>query len=150
MSQVNKQVNANGDVVNHTLTVSGDDVRTCSNVVITFTIPNGVSLTGPSDAGSSIINVPKGFYNTTTDKWHVGDLAAGESVSNTFEFTVDDIGLADVDDTFTLTFTGTSSCTEAASADNSSILIITVVEECTQVVITAGVDASISDITFSA
>jgi len=136
-----KTVTANGELVDFKITVNGDQFAPCPNSRVTFTIPSGVRLTGPSNAGSVIINVPKGFYNNTSKIWTIGDLAVGEKVENTFQFTVDNIALADEDDNrFIIGVELESACTETSSTDNVTNLVIEVVDPCTQVSLDIGID----------
>lgn len=139
MSSVIKQVTANGDTVDFKLTVNGDQFDVCENAKVTFTIPNGVSLSGPSPAGSTEITVPKGYYNLSTNVWHIGDLAVMEQIEITFEFTVDNINLKDSnDDRFIVIMTLSSACTEQSASDNTTTLVIEVVDPCTQVSLSIG------------
>lgn len=143
MSSPIKEVTTNGQSVSFTVTVDGDQDRSCGNAKAVFTIPNGVRLTGPSNSGSSVINVPVGFFNNSTKTWHIGDLAAGVKWENAFEFTVDNISLANVDDNrFLITIDLSSACTETNSVDNSTVLVIEVVDACTQVSLSIGSDTA--------
>ncbi len=138
---ITKTVTANGDKVNWNLVISGDSLIICQNAQTAFVIPSGVSLTGLSDVGSSIINVPQGFYNLTNNIWFIGDLAIGQQLNVTFEYTVDDITLKDPNDNrFLVTAQLTSSCAENPTTDNLSTLVIEVIDPCTQVSLSIGVD----------
>jgi hypothetical protein len=141
MSSVVREVTANGDTANINVTVNGDQFSICHNTQVAFTIPSGVSLTGPSVAGSTEITVPQGYYNLSNDIWYVGDLAVSQQLLNNFEFTVDDISLKDPNDNrFLVVITLTSSCTETNTTDNVTTLVIEVVDPCTQVTLSIGVD----------
>lgn len=139
MSSV-KTVTANGQSVDFIITVNGDQFEVCHNAKVVLTMPSGISLTGPSNSGSTIINVPQGFYKLTNDTWYIGDLTIAQKLENTFEFTVDDVDLKGVDNRFLISAVLTSACTESSSTDNTATLVIEVVDPCTQVSLSIGVD----------
>lgn len=151
MASVVKYVTANGQTVDFKTTVNGDQFEICPNARVAFTIPSGVTIEGPSDAGSSIINVPQGFFNNSNKTWYLGDLAAGAKVENTFQFIVNNIALASEDDNrFLITATLTSACTEDDTSDNVMVYVIEVVDPCTQVTLSIGVDSDDATATSSA
>lgn len=86
---------------------------TAIGVVVDVTIPDGVSY-----ASSSL---SQGTYNSGTNKWSVGSLLAGQSVSATFTFTVTD----DCEGPYSITFdvTTTGGCDSCIS--NNSLCIVT-------------------------
>lgn len=139
--QVLKQVSTNGDKVDWpAFEVCGDQFQKCFNAKVTLTLPDGVSLVGPSDPNSSIIKVPEGYYNVSEDIWYVGDVDAGyctDSIS--FEIQVDDISQADpVDNRFIVTAVLTSSCVETSTSDNSQVLVIEVKDACENIDLSIG------------
>jgi hypothetical protein len=150
MSSVVKEVTANGEKVSFTVVVNGDPYEICYNAQVALTIPDGVTISGPSNAGSSIINVPVGFFKSSDKTWYMGDLAAGAQVQNTFEFTVNNIELVDENDNrFLVVATLTSACTETDATDNVTILTIEVVDPCTQVSLSIGVDDDATSVSSS-
>lgn len=124
-----KNVQQNGDTVEWTLNVCGDDYVKCYNVQVAFTIPTGVRLTGPLEENSTLISVARGFYKKDTNIWFLGDLKKTECVLSSFTFTVDDIELAE-DGRFIVTAVLTSSCTDGGAEDNNVSMIINVTEDC--------------------
>jgi len=127
-----KYVTADGDKVSFTIKPCNQSSIKCNNGKVTFTIPAGVSMTGPSAIDSTIINVPVGFFNSIEKVWYTGDLNANTCTPDaTFEFTVDDISLADAEtDRFTILAVFTTSCEETTTADNTISMIIEVADEC--------------------
>lgn len=153
MPQSVKKVSANGDIVNWILQPCNDSNIKCHNAKITFTIPNGVSLTGVSDQNSTVINVPSGYYDNTDKIWYIGDLDKNTCADQApFEFTVDNITLADpLDDRFTITAVFTTSCEETVTSDNTSTLIIEVVDDCENISLsmTSSVSPTSADLSLS-
>lgn len=139
-----RQVQNNGDTAEYPLVLENLSTSDCFNAKIVFSIPSGVRLTGPSDQGSSFINVPQGFYSSSDTTWYYGDLLAGKKIEHSFTFTVDDISLADADDNdrFLVTATLTTSCTESNSANNVDSLIIEVQDPCTQISLSIGTEGT--------
>ena len=133
-----KSVIQNGDVVVWKVTVTNTSTGDCKETRVVFTIPAGVSLTGPSLGGFPEILVNKGSYDPLTNTWWLGEVKAGESYSEDFEFTVDDITLTDpVDGYFTVTGVMSSVCTED-EADNTTHLVIKVALGCEDVQLSVG------------
>ena len=153
MAQVIKKVTANGDQATWVLKVCNDSSIKCHNGKVTFTIPNGVSLTGPSNLNSTVINVPHGYYDNVGKIWYLGDLESQTcSDEASFEFTVDNITLADpLDDRFTITAVFTTSCEETVTSDNTSTLIIEVVDDCENISLsmTSSVSPTSADLSLS-
>lgn len=133
--QVIKSVSVNGDEVTWVLRACNDSSIMCYNGKVAIDIPEGVSITGPSSQDSTIINVPVGVYDREDDIWYVGDLEAKKCTPvATFEFTVDNIELADPEeDRFLVVAEFTTSCDEDITADNTNTLVINVVDDCTNV-----------------
>ncbi len=153
MPQTVKKVSTNGTVVDWILQPCNASNIKCHNGKITFTIPNGVSITGPSDQNSTVINVPTGYYDNTTKIWHIGDLEK-ETCSDRapFEFTVDNITLANpLDDRFTIIAVFTTSCEETITSDNTNTLIIEVVDSCENISLsmTSSVSPTSADLSLS-
>lgn len=133
---VTVQIINNGDKVNWAVKVCNSLATSIAkNARLVLTIPNGVSLTGPSDEGSSVINVEKGIFDETINKWYLGDFAPGECVTQIFEITIDDVNLA-ISDIFTLTAALTGDCTEVTIEDNTDTLSIEIVDPCELVELT--------------
>lgn len=133
--QVIKYVTANGDTVTWTLKPCNDSDITCQNAQVTLTIPEGVSLTGPLIAeNSTVIAVPSGYFDNSADKWYIGDLDANTCASPvSFEFTVDNIELKDIDNRFFVVAEFTSACEEDITADNTNTLVIEVQDDCANI-----------------
>lgn len=143
-----KSVIQDGDTVIWTVTVTNTSEVDCKDTKVVFTIPAGVTLTGPSSGGLPEILVSKGSFDPVTNTWWLGDVKAGEAHSTDFEFTVDDITATDpIDGYFTVTAVMTSICTEDTS-DNTTHLVITVGLGCESVDLSVGsgedVDVNIS------
>jgi len=143
-----KSVIQDGDIVTWSVTVTNTSETDCKDTKVVFTIPAGVSLTGPSSGGLPEILVSKGSYDSATNTWWLGDVKAGQAHVTDFEFTVDDITLTDpIDGYFTVTAVMTSICTED-TADNTTHLVITVALGCEDVILSVGsgedVDVDIS------
>lgn len=82
----------NGELVKWTIKViNTSSVNSCFNSYVDFTIPSGVSLSGPSDEGSSSIKVDNGVYNLSFDRWYLGEIKPGQEIEQEFQFTVDDV-----------------------------------------------------------
>ncbi len=153
MAQVVKSAYANGNTVDWVMKPCNDSIIECKNGRVEFTIPDGLSLTGPSDDDSTIINVPSGFYDRETTTWFTGDLDPKTCTPNaSFTFTVDNIDLADPDDhRFLVVATFVTSCDETVTADNTNTLIINIVEDCENINLTVSEtpDQNSSDLSVS-
>jgi hypothetical protein len=127
-----KKVTANGDKVTWSLQPCNDSNIKCSMGKVTFTIPDGVTLSGPSDPDSTVIDVSQGVFDNSNDTWLIGDLDPKQCAPvTTFEFTVDNISLANPeDDRFIVTAVFTTSCEETISSDNTNSLVIEVTDGC--------------------
>lgn len=131
MSVVVKSAQQNGDIVVWTINVTNPSINTCLNNKVVFTIPTGVSITGPTDPGFTEINVPQGSFDGTTKTWWIGDLPPSSDLSVDFEFTVDDISQADtLTGYFEISADLTSSCVETSTANNMSELVIKIGPAC--------------------
>lgn len=95
MSVAKKYAQANGDTVIWTIDIENPTNFLCRDVKVVFTIPDGITLSGPSDEGYDEILVPQGAYDRSTDTWWVGILETAAKRSVDLEFTVDDISKAD-------------------------------------------------------
>ena len=91
-----------GDETNFTITVVNQGPDDATGVVVTDTLPDG--LTYVSDDGA-------GAYDSTTGVWTIGDLAVGASVQLSFVVTVDAAG----------TFTNVAEVTAANEEDIDSV-----------------------------
>ena len=128
-----KRVQANGDIETWKIKICGDTVRNCLGVKAVFTLPTGISLTGPAISGSTGIDVPVGSFNPTSKTWFIGELKAGSCTDEVeFEFTVDDITQA-VDDKFTISVNLSSDCAEGVISDNDLEVEIEVGDECIEI-----------------
>lgn len=139
--QTLKSVLENGDTANWTLEVCNNSpVNICYNNQVAFTIPDGVRLTGPLELNSPIMDVPVGFLNRQSLIWFIGDLAPATCYTVNFEFTVDDINEASEEDNrFIITAELTNSCIDDNASDNTSTLVIEVVDPCTQISLGIGI-----------
>jgi len=151
--QVVKSASVNGDAVDWIIKPCNDSTIECKNGRVEFTIPSGMSMTGPSDEDSTIINVPVGFYDRDTTTWYFGDLAAKTCTPTaTFTLTVDNTTLADPEDLrFIIIATFITTCDETTSSDNTNTLIINIVDDCTNVQLSVSTtpNQNSSDITVS-
>lgn len=141
---ITKTVVADGETVDWSPNVkhNGSGVD-CKNAKLTFNIPSGVRLIGPTDEGSTKINVPQGYYSITDKVWYIGDLSDGKSIPSIFDFIVDDIALADPNDnSFIVTATLTTSCAESNTSNNTDVFKIEVVDPCTQISLSIGSGSS--------
>jgi len=138
-----KAIYADGDVRTWVVEVKNESNYKCYNVQVQFTIPNGISLTGPAIAGSSSVSVIKGVYNPTTKIWYVGDMNANQILESPFEFTVDDITLVDVTENhFEVKGVISSSCIDEDTCDNTAYLLLQPGGVCKPVDLAAGFDDS--------
>lgn len=140
-----KSVIQDGDIVTWNVLVKNDSVAKCNDTKVVFTIPAGVSMTGPASGGFPEILVSKGSYNSGTNEWWVGEMDPGETTTTGFQLTVDDITLTDpIDGYFTVTAVMTSTCTGTDTVH----LVIKVALGCEDVMLTVGsgedVDLNIS------
>ena len=128
MSQITKNVVNDGDTFTVDVEVKGDQNFPCYNAQLEFQLPLGVSLIGPlQNPGSSLIDVPKGVYQLSTDTWFLGDLVAAEVVQGPFEFRVDDVSQADPNDgRIMIPLVLTTSCNEADTSDNILTIVVQV------------------------
>lgn len=135
-----KYVQNNGDTVTWTLKVTNTSNVTCHGTQVAFTIPTGVSLSGPLGSNGISISVPVGSYNPTSKIWFIGDLAANSSTPSVdWEFTVDDISQASaLDSSFIVTALVSSRCDDEDETNNDFELMIKVGEECYDISITVG------------
>jgi hypothetical protein len=135
-----KLVQNDGDKVTWKLKITNLSNVNCFGTQIVFTIPTGVSLTGPLGTNGVSISVPKGSFNPTSNTWFIGEISANSSSDSVeWEFTVDDITQAnELDDSFIIEAVVTSRCGDENSVDNTLELMITVGEDCSQINITLG------------
>ncbi|MCO6499662.1 MAG: hypothetical protein J5I47_04685 [Vicingus serpentipes] len=140
MAGIERFVQNDGDTVEWPMDVRHNtSTKDCMNAKLTFNIPSGVRIIGPTDPGSTVIKVPQGYYNITEKVWYIGTLKASQVIPVSFTVIVDDITLVDVNDgRFTLTATLTSSCVEVNTANNVHILAISIEDPCTKISITIG------------
>ena len=128
--QVVKQVSSNGQKVDWTIRVCGDQFTKCYSGVLQFTLPVGIEIVGALESpDSSTIVVPKGYYHNTLDKWIIGTFDAAECQTANFEVLVTDIELADDNGRFIIEATLTTSCIESNTTDNKVTLVIEIVHE---------------------
>lgn len=139
MNVVKKAAKENGDVVTWKLEIENPTTLTCRDVKVVFTIPDGVSLTGPSDVGYIEILVPQGAYDRSTDTWWVGILEAGAKREVILEFTVDDVTKADtLTGYFEIKALLDTACTDSNSSDDLSELVIAIGTDCVSGTLTIG------------
>ena len=135
-----KLVQNNGDKVTWTFKITNNSNIDCFGVSVVFTIPSGVTLTGPLSSNNVSISVPTGSYNPTSTTWFIGSLPANTSTQSVdWEFTVNDISMAnELDDSFIITAVVNSRCGDEDSTNNDLELMITVGEECYEIDISVG------------
>lgn len=139
MSVTKKSAQQNGDQVVWTIDITNPSTNTCRDTRVVFTVPNGVSLTGPSDPGFVEINVPQGSFDRITNTWWIGELLPGAALQLLLEITVDDIALADpLNGYFIVTGDLTSLCNESSTTDNKIELIIAIGALCDDDVLSIG------------
>lgn len=132
-------VQNNGDQKTWKVEVTNSGNADCYNAKVTFTIPPGISMVGPLIDGTSEIEVTKGAYNPSEDKWYIGKILKDEVVSSSFEFQVDDISQADpIEDYFDIEALFESDCPDPEDCDNEAHLLMRVGEECIGIDLSAG------------
>jgi len=125
----NKTVAVTGDTVHWTIAISNESDELCYDASVEFTIPDGISISGPSDSGSSAINVERGAFDPVNDIWHVGKMNPWEKVETNFIIRVDNIDSVDPDlGKFILEALATSSCLEENCCDNTTFLVLDIGE----------------------
>lgn len=144
-----KAVQQDGDTVTWTIEVANPSVNPCKDTRVVFTIPTGVSLTGPAEGGFPEIVVPQGSFDASTNTWWIGEIGPGVTLSVDFIFTVDDITQADpLTGYFELAANITSLCNETDETDNLVELVIKVGQACDDDVLSIGdgedIDTNIS------
>lgn len=128
--RVSKRVNGNGSRIKLHLEIKGDPVNDCYGAEVNFTFPNGVSLIGPSDPGSSVIKTDVGAYDPSGTIWRIGKLAAGALLNQYFEFRVDDAATAlNGGETFDIVAVLDSTC-DVLCADCTYAIEVTIDPDC--------------------
>lgn len=149
MAGITREVSVDGSIVDWPMNIRHNSgTQDCMNAKLTLVVPNGVRIIGPSSQGSTVINVPQGYYNISEKVWYIGLLKANEIIPFAFEVIVDDITLVDTNDgKFTLTATLTTACVESDTANNVYVLAISIQDPCSKISITIGAANSSSNCT---
>ena len=118
-----RQITNTSQLFDWVTNVCNSGTAICRNARLIFELPSGIEIFGPKESENSTqIIVPKGYYSSSQNIWHIGDIEANTCYSPNFSFIVSNLEEFIAQDQDYIRVVVKSSCINEDTTDNVSIL----------------------------